>query len=52
LSKGLTEIEEDFSVKINVMSIQEADFNLRRKKDDQEIKGILKSKRVVLLGRV
>jgi predicted transcriptional regulator with HTH domain len=52
LKKGLSEIEDDFSVKVKVMSIQEADFNQRRKKDDQEIKEILKSKRIVLLGRI
>lgn len=52
LHKTLKEIEEDFSVKINAYSIQEADFNIRRKKDDQALKDLLKSKRITLLGRL
>ena len=52
LHKGLREIEEDFKVTIKATAIQEADFNMRKKKDDQELKTILRSKRIVLLGRL
>lgn len=52
LKKGLEDIESDFNVKINTLLMQESDFNLRRKKDDPEVKSILKSKRISLLGRL
>ena len=52
MKKGIADLEGDFNVKINALSMQESDFNLRRKKDDQEIKSILKSKRTALLGRL
>jgi hypothetical protein len=52
MKKGIADLEGEFNVKINALSMQESDFNLRRKKDDQEIKSILKSKRTALLGRL
>ncbi|UCG78236.1 MAG: winged helix-turn-helix transcriptional regulator [Nitrospirota bacterium] len=52
LKKALSDLETDFGVKINVSFVQEADFNLRRKKEDQELKDILTGKRIALIGRV
>ncbi|GBD99021.1 hypothetical protein BMS3Abin07_01052 [bacterium BMS3Abin07] len=49
--KGLSDIESDFNVKVNAYSIQESDFNIRKKRDDQELKDILKQKRIILIGR-
>jgi predicted transcriptional regulator with HTH domain len=52
LKSGLREIEEDFSIKINAFIVSEAEFNSKKKDDDPVMKDILRSKRIVLLGRL
>ena len=52
LEKGLSDIESDFGVKVRLRSVQTADFNILKKRDDPELKDILRGKRLVLIGRV
>ena len=52
LGKGLKEIEDDFSLKINAFAVSEEEFNAKKKEDDQAMKDIHKSKRIVLMGRL
>lgn len=51
LQNGLQELEDDFQVKISALAMTEDEFNEKRKAEDEALKEILKSKKIVLLGR-
>ncbi|MGE5894844.1 MAG: winged helix-turn-helix domain-containing protein [bacterium] len=52
LQKSLKEIEDNFSVRMNAFTVTEAEMNERKKSDDLRLKDILKSKKILLLGRL
>lgn len=50
--KGLKGIEKKFGQKVNCTVMEEAEYKLKRKKRDANLKRLLSGKRITLIGRV